>query len=53
MARLEAEIYDLAGHKFNLGSPKQLGEFLFDNLKLPGGRKTKTGQWETRASVRL
>jgi DNA polymerase-1 len=51
VARLEEEIYDLAGHKFNLGSPKQLGEFLFDNLKLPGGRKTKTGQWETRAGL--
>jgi DNA polymerase-1 len=48
---LETEIYELAGHKFNLGSPKQLGEFLFDNLKLPGGRKTKTGQWETRAGL--
>jgi DNA polymerase-1 len=51
VARLETEIYDLAGHKFNLGSPKQLGEFLFDSLKLPGGRKTKTGQWETRAGL--
>jgi DNA polymerase I len=51
IARLEEEIYELAGHKFNLGSPKQLGEFLFDNLKLPGGRKTKTGQWETRAGL--
>ena len=51
VARLEEEIYELAGHKFNLGSPKQLGEFLFDNLKLPGGRKTKTGQWETRAGL--
>ena len=51
IARLEEEIYDLAGHKFNLGSPRQLGEFLFDNLKLPGGRKTKTGQWETRANL--
>jgi len=49
--RLESEIYELAGHKFNLGSPKQLGEFLFDNLKLPGGRKTKSGQWETRAGL--
>jgi DNA polymerase-1 len=50
-AGLEEEIYTLAGHKFNLGSPKQLGEFLFDTLKLPGGRKTKTGQWETRANL--
>jgi DNA polymerase-1 len=51
VARLETEIYELAGHKFNLGSPKQLGEFLFDSLELPGGRKTKTGQWETRAGL--
>jgi DNA polymerase-1 len=51
VARLETEIYELARHKFNLGSPKQLGEFLFDNLGLPGGRKTKTGQWETRAGL--
>ena len=50
-ARAEEEIYELAGHKFNLGSPKQLGEFLFDNLKLPGGKKTKSGQWETRAGL--
>ncbi|MGE5266131.1 MAG: DNA polymerase I [Deltaproteobacteria bacterium] len=50
-AEHEALIYDLAGHKFNLGSPKQLGEFLFDTLKLPGGKKTKTGQWETRAGL--
>ena len=49
--RAEEEIYRLAGHKFNLGSPKQLGEFLFDNLKLPGGKKTKSGQWETRANL--
>ncbi len=47
----EVLIYDLAGHKFNLGSPKQLGEFLFDTLKLPGGKKTKSGQWETRAGL--
>ncbi len=49
--RLEEEIYGLAGHKFNLGSPKQLGEFLFDNLKLSGGKRTKSGQWETRANL--
>src|SRR5215813_9474654 len=51
IARLEEEIYTLAGHKFNLASARQLGEFLFDNLKLPGGRKTKSGQWETRAGL--
>ncbi|MEQ1578661.1 MAG: DNA polymerase I [Hyphomicrobium sp.] len=50
-AQLEDEVYQLAGQKFNLASPKQLGEFLFDVLKLPGGKKTKTGQWETRAGL--
>jgi DNA polymerase-1 len=51
VAELEEKVYELAGHKFNLGSPKQLGELLFDKLKLPGGKKTKTGQWETRAGL--
>ena len=53
IARLEDEVNALvgAGFKFNLGSPKQLGELLFDTLKLPGGKKTKTGQWETRANT--
>ncbi|HEX6001151.1 MAG TPA: DNA polymerase I [Hyphomicrobiaceae bacterium] len=51
ISRLEQEIYELVGHTFNLGSPRQLGEILFDNLKLPGGRKTRTGQWETRAGL--
>ena len=51
IAHLEQHIYELAGHKFNLGSARQLGELLFDGLKLPGGRKTKTGQWETRAGL--
>ncbi len=50
-AQAEDRIYQLAGQKFNLGSPKQLGEFLFDTLKLPGGKRTKTGQWETRAGT--
>jgi DNA polymerase-1 len=49
--RLEEEINRLVGHKFNFGSPKQLGELLFDRLKLPGGKKTKSGQWETRAGL--
>jgi len=47
MAGLEDEIHKLAGEKFNLGSPKQLGEILFDKFSLPGGRKTKTGAWST------
>ena len=51
IARLEEEVQLLSGHKFNLASPKQLGEFLFDTLKLPGGKKTKSGQWETRAGL--
>jgi len=50
-AALEDEVHELVGRKFNLGSPKQLGEILFDDLKLPGGKKTKSGQWETRANL--
>ncbi len=51
MARLEDEIHGLAGHRFNIGSPKQLGEILFDQMKLDGGRKGKTGAWGTGADV--
>jgi len=51
MARFEAEIYDLAGEKFNLGSPKQLGDILFGKLGLPGAKKTATGAWSTAAGV--
>ncbi|MEW6426954.1 MAG: DNA polymerase I [Thermodesulfobacteriota bacterium] len=43
IAALEKRIHQLAGHPFNISSPKQLGEVLFDELKLPYGRKTKTG----------
>ena len=50
-AALEAEIQELAGESFNVGSPKQLGEILFDKMSLPGGSKTKTGQWSTSAQV--
>jgi DNA polymerase-1 len=50
-AALEAEIQDIAGEKFNIGSPKQLGEILFGKMGLPGGSKTKTGQWSTSAQV--
>jgi DNA polymerase-1 len=51
MAVMEAEIHRLAGAPFNLGSPKQLGEMLFDTLGLKGGRRMKTGAWGTDASV--
>jgi DNA polymerase-1 len=50
-AALEAEAYELAGSSFNLGSPKQLGEILFDRMGLEGGTKTKTGAWSTGADV--
>jgi DNA polymerase-1 len=50
-ARLEDEIYEVAGEKFTIGSPKQLGDILFGKMKLPGGSKTKTGQWSTTAQV--
>ncbi len=50
-ARLEDEINALAGEKFNIGSPKQLGDILFGRMGLPGGAKTKTGQWSTSAQV--
>ncbi|MEO8652316.1 MAG: DNA polymerase I, partial [Hyphomicrobiaceae bacterium] len=51
IARLEGEVQVLAGRPFNLGSPRQLGELLFDQLQLPGGKRTKNGQWETRAGL--
>ena len=51
MAGLEDEIYTLAGRKFNVGSPKQLGEILFDEMSLPGGKKGKTGAYATGADV--
>ncbi|MGH6907578.1 MAG: DNA polymerase, partial [Aestuariivirga sp.] len=46
-AVIEANVYDLAGERFNIGSPKQLGDILFGRLGLPGGRKTATGAWST------
>ena len=51
MARLEAEIHEMAGETFNLGSPKQLGDILFGKMGLPGGRRTATGAWSTGADV--
>jgi len=49
--KLEKEIFDLTDEEFNLNSPKQLGEVLFDKLGLPAGKKTKTGQYSTSESV--
>ncbi|PQV56930.1 DNA polymerase I [Defluviimonas denitrificans] len=51
MAGLEAEIQDLAGEPFNVGSPKQLGEILFDRMGVEGGKKGKTGAYATGADV--
>jgi len=51
MLQYEQEAYGLAGREFNVGSPKQLGEILFDDMKLAGGSKTKTGAWSTDASI--
>jgi len=51
MAGLESELYDLAGHEFNVQSPAQVGSILFDEMALEGGKKTKTGQWSTPADV--
>ena len=48
---LEQDIYRLAGHEFNVGSPKQLGEVLFDELRLEGGHKGKSGAYATGADV--
>jgi DNA polymerase-1 len=50
-AALEDDIYKLAGERFNIGSPKQLGDILFGKMGLAGGSKTKTGQWSTSAQV--
>ena len=51
IAVLEGEIHDLAGEVFNVNSPKQLGEILFDKMSIPGGKKTKTGAYATGADV--
>ncbi|MGR3802710.1 DNA polymerase I [Marinibacterium profundimaris] len=51
MAALEDEIHELAGEKFNVGSPSQVGGILFDKMSLPGGKKGKTGKYSTPADV--
>lgn len=50
ISELEAKIYEQAGEEFNINSPKQLGVILFDKLKMPNGKKTKTG-YSTSAEV--
>ncbi|WP_424985398.1 DNA polymerase I [Microbulbifer sp. S227A] len=51
MAGLEAEIHELAGENFNVGSPAQLGEILFDKMGLEGGKRGKTGKYSTGADI--
>jgi DNA polymerase-1 len=51
MVVMERDCHRLAGHEFNVGSPKQLGEELFDKMGLPGGKRMKTGAWGTDSSV--
>jgi DNA polymerase-1 len=51
MGRLEDEIAKMVGAPFNPGSPKQLGDILFGQMGLPGGKRTATGAWSTTASV--
>ncbi len=50
MSGIEQQIYFMAGHEFNIGSPKQLGVVLFEEMGLPAGKKTKTG-YSTNAEV--
>lgn len=51
MTEMEAGIHQLAGRSFNIGSPKQLGEILFDEMGLPGGKRGRAGAWSTDSSV--
>ncbi|MDA5093561.1 DNA polymerase I [Aliiroseovarius sp. KMU-50] len=51
MAGYEAELHEIAGRDFNVQSPAQVGEILFGEMELEGGKKTKTGQWSTPADV--
>ncbi|MEE8664367.1 MAG: DNA polymerase I [Acetobacter sp.] len=51
MVVMERDIHQLAGRDFNVASPKQLGEILFDEMNLPGGKRSKSGAWSTDSSV--
>ena len=49
--KLENKIFDHSGKTFNVGSPKQLGEILFDEMKIEGGKRSKNGSWQTSVEV--
>ena len=49
--KLEDKIYDVTSKKFNVGSPKQLGEVLFDEMKIEGGKRSKNGSWQTSVEI--
>ncbi len=51
LRNIQQKIYEKAGREFNINSPKQLGTVLFDELGLPAGKKTKTGQYSTAVSI--
>lgn len=51
MAEYEARAQQIVGRPFNLGSPKQIGDILFGEMQLTGGKKTATGQWSTDSDV--
>lgn len=51
LEKIENEIFETTGEEFNLNSPKQLGEVLFEKMKIPAGKKTKTGQYSTSERV--
>ncbi|MDO9589325.1 MAG: DNA polymerase I [Brevundimonas sp.] len=51
MAELEAQAHQMAGRPFNIGSPRQIGDILFGEMALTGGKKTASGQWETGAAT--
>ena len=48
---IETKCFEIVGSEFNLGSPKQIGEILFDKLKIKGGKKTPSGAWSTDAET--
>ena len=49
--KLEDKIYMMTNKKFNIGSPKQLGEILFDEMKIDGGKRSKNGSWQTSVEI--